>query len=627
MKKLLLLSLALAIVGSSFSQKRVAPPDKLKSIAVKKEISANENPCPENLTVPYKSIDLIPAERQVGETWYDRQTNSTNQNRIFLYDDGTIGATWIMGFSPPGYLERGTGYNYFDGNEWLEYPTLRIEGQRSGWPSYIPVGENGEMVISHSGTDDGLVMNYRPDKGTGSWTEVLYPGPTGSEDLVWPRAISTGPDYNTIHLLAVTSPVAFGGSVYGGLDGALLYSRSQDGGQTWDIQNIILDELSSEHYTQFGGDTYDWAKPRGNTIAFVVSGNFNDCFLMKSTDNGDTWEKTLIWEHPYPMWVNEVTDTFFCMDGSIDVELDANEMAHLVFGINRAHSDGTGTFWFPFIDGVGYWNETMPPFSNNMNTFSVYGDEGSEMVENYNLIGWTQDINGDDSISFIGDDLDNIGLYYVGLSSMVQLVMGDQNQLYVIFSSTTELFHNGLQNYRRLWSRVSTDLGLSWGPFTNLTSDLPHLLDEVVYPSCADNTTEGSIFLICQIDMEPGMSLGGDDPPDPAGSNQMVVMEVYKAEITGISQKQAPPLPPAVSQNSPNPFSDYTKIKVDIYQPARLGLKVYNLVGQEVYQMPAYLASPGSHVLSINASGLQSGVYFYTVTIGDKKITHKMVAE
>jgi len=626
MKKLLLLGLAFAIVGSSFSQKRVAPPDRLKSIAVKKEISANENPRAENLAVPYKSTDLAPFEQQVGETWYDLQTNSTNQNRMYLYDDGTIGATWTMGFSPPGYAERGSGYNYFDGNEWLENPSLRIESMRSGWPSYIPLGENGEMVISHSGSDNGLVMNYRPDKGTGSWTEVLYPGPTGAEKILWPRAISTGPDNNIIHSLAVTEPSP-DGAPYGGLDGALLYSRSQDGGQSWDIQNLILDELSSEHYTHFDGDSYDWAKPRGNTLAFVVSGNFNDCFLMKSTDNGDTWEKTLIWEHPYPMWLNEVTDTFFCMDGSIDVELDANEMAHLVFGINMTYSNGDGTFWYPYIDGVGYWNETMPAFSNNLNTFSIYEDEGSEMVENYNLIGWTQDINGDDSITFLGNDLDDIGLYYVGLSSMVQLVMGDQNQLYVVFSSTTELFDNAFQNYRRLWSRVSTDLGLSWGTFTNLTSEVPHLLHEVVYPSCADNTTESSIFLICQIDSEPGMSIAGDDPPDPAGSNQMVVMEVFKAEITGINDKPAQPLPPAVSQNSPNPFSGSTKIKVDIYQPAQMGLIVYNLVGQEVHRMPAYTANTGTHFLNINAQGLQSGVYFYTVTINDKRITHKMVVE
>ena len=43
MKKLLLLGLALAIMGGSFSQKRVAPPDKLKSIAVKKTLNVLSN--------------------------------------------------------------------------------------------------------------------------------------------------------------------------------------------------------------------------------------------------------------------------------------------------------------------------------------------------------------------------------------------------------------------------------------------------------------------------------------------------------------------------------------------------------------------------------------------------------
>ncbi len=123
-----------------------------------------------------------------------------------------------------------------------------------------------------------------------------------------------------------------------------------------------------------------------------------------------------------------------------------------------------GTFWFPFVDGVGYWNETMPAFSNTFEALNPYGDPGSELVEDYNLIGWTQDVDGDGEITFIGTAIANLGRYYVGLSSMAQLVMGDQNQLYVIYSSLTETYENGLQNYRHLWSRVSTDGGLSWVP-------------------------------------------------------------------------------------------------------------------------------------------------------------------
>lgn len=375
----------------------------------------------------------------------------------------------------------------------------------------------------------------------------------------------------------------------------------------------------------FNGDTYDWATPKNNTLAFVVGDPFYNCVLMKSTDGGDTWDKTLIWEHPYPMWFNEVTDTFFCMDGSYDLELDMNGMAHLVFGINRAHSDGNETFWFPYIDGVGYWNESMPAFSNNMEALSVYDDPGSEMIEDYNLIGWTQDVNSDGEITFIGDGLDHLGKYYVGLSSMVQLVMGDQNQLYVFFTSLTETYDNGSQNYRHLWSRVSTDGGLSWGPFTDLSDDLIHIFDEFAFPSCAENTESNSIYMICQIDSEPGMAVAGDE--DLYSENNMVVMEIFKDEITGIEEKAVEKGFFEVYQNYPNPVNDFTRIKVELRQKAMLGLEVHNLMGQLVYEAKPAQTNAGVQIIHIDATALDSGVYFFTVNANGREITKKMIVE
>lgn len=629
MRKLLLFSLAISMCVAVIAQKRAEVPKELRDLSLKKEKSFNLANSQQFQNPVYKYPGLAPIETPVGMTRYDQQTNSTNQNRIYLYEDGTMGVTWTIGYSDPTFSDRGTGYNYFDGNAWSEFPSERLESQRSGWPSYAPLGENGEINVAHisGGTDDGLLINKRENKGTGDWAETLYVGPTGGgEGLVWPRIVTTGVDRNVVHMLSVTRPTGNGGTVYAGLDGALVYSRSSDGAETWEIDSEIIEGMGSDFFTMFNGDTYDWATPRNNTLAFVVGDPMYNCVLMKSTDGGNSWEKTIIWEHPYPMWFNEVTDTFFCMDGSFDVELDMNGMAHLVFGINRAHSDGNGTFWFPYIDGVGYWNETMPAFSNNMEAFSIYDDAaGSEMIEDYNLIGWTQDVNNDGEITFVGDGLENIGKYYMGLSSMVQLVMGDQNQLYVFFTSLTETYDNGNQNYRHLWSRVSTDGGLSWGPFTDLSDDLIHIFDEFAFPSCAENTNPNSIYLVCQIDNEPGMAVAGDE--DLYTDNNIVVMEVFKDEITGIMNAQSDPNFFEVFQNYPNPVNDFTKVKVELRHNAIMGLEVYNLMGQLVFKKAPLQVNSGIHFIDIDATSLDAGVYFYTINANGKEITQKMIVE
>ncbi len=81
---------------------------------------------------------------------YDLQTNSSTQNRIYLYDDGTIGSTWNMGFDSPNFADRGTGYNYYDGNNWGISTNGQIEPYKTGWPSYTPYGENGELFVMTS---------------------------------------------------------------------------------------------------------------------------------------------------------------------------------------------------------------------------------------------------------------------------------------------------------------------------------------------------------------------------------------------------------------------------------------------------------------------------------------------
>ncbi|MCD4682861.1 MAG: hypothetical protein K8R86_06235, partial [Bacteroidales bacterium] len=293
--------------------------------------------------LPVQPVSILNTELDsIGDTYYDKQTYATMQNRLYCFDDGTIGATYIIGYDFINYPDCGTGYNYFNGTEWNNWAIERIEPDRSGWPSYAPLGENSELIVSHMSyypsSDEGLYFNKRTLKGTGDWIESIFHGPVGHENVIFPSMVTGGENHNYIYLLSLTRPYQNGGSFYNGLDGALVYSRSTDGGNTWDILNHILAGMDSTEYTGFTRDCYTFAEPKDSIVAFAVGSYQHDLFLMKSTNYGQTFEKTIIWDHPYDLITPTFyTDTFYCVDGSIDLALDINGNVHVVFGIMRTY--------------------------------------------------------------------------------------------------------------------------------------------------------------------------------------------------------------------------------------------------------------------------------------------------
>ena len=79
----------------------------------------------------------------------------------------------------------------------------------------------------------------------------------------------------------------------------------------------------------------------------------------------------------------------------------------------------------------------------------------------------------------------------------------------------------------------------------------------------------------------------------------------------------APLLPKefALKQNYPNPFNPTTTIVFDLPTQAKLSLKVFNILGQEV----AVLAqgeefTAGTHSVVLHAEDLSSGIYFYQLS-------------
>ncbi|MCW8850092.1 MAG: right-handed parallel beta-helix repeat-containing protein [Melioribacteraceae bacterium] len=92
-----------------------------------------------------------------------------------------------------------------------------------------------------------------------------------------------------------------------------------------------------------------------------------------------------------------------------------------------------------------------------------------------------------------------------------------------------------------------------------------------------------------------------------------------------------------LEQNYPNPFNPYTTIKYSIPLDEKSGIRnvellVYDILGREIKVLVNEQQQPGTHNVTFNTSsvydgknGLTSGVYFYTLKIGEYVKTKQML--
>jgi type IX secretion system substrate protein len=66
-----------------------------------------------------------------------------------------------------------------------------------------------------------------------------------------------------------------------------------------------------------------------------------------------------------------------------------------------------------------------------------------------------------------------------------------------------------------------------------------------------------------------------------------------------------------LDQNFPNPFNPVTTIKYAVPKTAHVRLEIYNALGQRVATLVDANKQPGYYDISLNASHLASGIYFY----------------
>ena len=443
------------------------------------------------LVLPKSTLEDI-----FGGTRYDAQTNASVDNRLVVWPDGSISAAWTKAQLETAYTDRGTGYNYYNGAVWGPAPSGRIETIRTGWPSMDKWNGNGEIVISHQSGTAPLVMCTRPVKGTGAWTQSLLATPPGASGLLWPRIMTSGPTNNYVHMLVITAPTANGGVVYNGLDGALLYYRSLNGGITWDKTAIILPGLDATNYDAFSADHYVWGTPHGDTIYFGVAGHWVDSFIMKSTNNGETWTKIPVLANAnkkLPVGTTEVPE-FYAGDGAVAVEMDHSGVIHMAFGKGGGYMAGGTKYIYVNQNGLIYWNTTMPmvPEGLDLDVLEASG----------NLLAYVFD--GPNP----GDTIVAAPSYRVGLSSHPQLSVDANNNLYCLYSAATPGNPSpDPYNYRHMWGRARFHSTGAWGDMTDFNEGIFYMFYEFAFANMAKQVQNNNLNVIYQTSPQPGSAV------------------------------------------------------------------------------------------------------------------------
>ena len=646
--KLVFMGLALILASSLMAQKQLARKAGFTQPTVATECfdalpAAPVNPVavnPVNIEFPVSFRSGM--EFPIGTTVYDLQSNNSVDDRTSRGPDGSLMAVWTMGFDDAGgYPDRGTGYNRATDGTWGDPPAQRLEAStRIGWPSHVVTESGTEVIISHSSADKLHVV--RREAGSNSWEESDIPSgiyaENGGPGLLWPRATASG---EVVHVLAITQPIANGGAEYEGVDGHPLYYRSSDGGATWDMVDVILPGLDNTALVDNSGDAYA-IDSRGETVAVGFFNNWSDQILMKSTDGGATWNKTIMHDFPLELYVQ---DEGYSVEDLPPYEEDNPAISN---GANASHSDSLailtsdecgaivvnydGTvhaFWgrmfvtdgdltdgntsfYPTISGLMYWNESFGPDSSRLLTDVL-------------------DLNGNDTLDI--DSGDNIAAYEASLTSQPSAGVDAQGNIYLAYASVMEgeryLNIEDNQQYRHVYIMASPDGGETWtDPYEVIHEEVvfePDLVDfvEAVFPAMASDVG-GTIDLTYQGDFRPGLSQRGDN--DIAETNFINHVPLTPEEIGLVKTEEVVHADFFQLNVQPNPASNEAIVSFELENKARFTLSLHNLMGQKVADL-AGAQGFGHNQLRFDVSHLQPGAYIVRLQADDKVAATKLMVQ
>ncbi len=684
MKKVLFLSLLLAAGTTGFAQKNQdVKVGKNQCIRLEQKKAFGKETSAE--TSSFAPVAGAPATAHYGSrydsrvdfetmvTQMDLQSNAFVANRMWRFDDGSVGVVTTF---PSNGSDRGTGYNFYDGNEFGEQPDVRIEGIKTGWPSYCQYGPNGELVMAHTGSD--LVYYTRATKGEGEWVGPKYvPNPElgfPDEDLTWPRVITSGPNHDIIHVVAASQDsdnISYN-----------FYGRSTDG-ENWTVTTVP----TFNSYERFTADSYALAV-NGNTVAMLFCGAAPyDAFIVKSTDNGENWNRITVWKNPYSHfenWDEEPSALFgeehpmYCPENGT-LCIDNNGMVHAAFSswmiTHEDRGDGVGVYIWSGLtasEGIFYWNENMgvmqapewtcpedgyvlEPDPHNVFRLWYPTSEADEYVRrNFDqpLIGFVDPLAAQEwSNDNFHHERDYNG-HWLGCSCTPAICVDAEGTIAIAYSvvDPTRVDASSNKYYRSVFvsyidSPYNIGDALNGGTeegYTDYQGDYYynienlqdiddedwgffHSMDEALFVNGISNTVNREYWFAFQADQMVGLNIGNGATQTAATENILWAVKIVPESPVSIEENEVVN-PMTNTRVYPNPATSVLNIEVNASQSSDMNIAVFNITGQKVMEKNVNI-NAGINTPSISTTDLSSGIYFVTVKANGFENTMKFIVK
>lgn len=495
-------------------------------------------------------------------------TTRSDVNGIFALDSLSFYSVGVGGFIRKS-TDGGISFKFLPGPIFPDLANIYFRDNNYGWA----VSRNTNVVLRTS--DGGTSWNF----------------PTGvTQTLSWTRTLQT-PYYTSSGNVFCTSAFNKNEIFIANLN--KIY-RSLDRGSSWT-------QISSIPYAALGNQATTnslLVSPKDTNIFLVaIDSNYDHGKVYRSTNYGGNWV---------------VTKTSYRVADGIPLAMDPNHTDTIYYGTTDSvifRSTNFGLTWAPTGPKIFAYNCSMKVLEGASNIIFCGAAEDTAIGLSYLYKSTNY------GLSWIAVD-SNSTPGYPELPAIVNSIMNPNT----LFASFFEGSQGGLKrstNQGSIWNFMNID-NVVWG--LDIAKDDPNVIcygdgynfvNNITYYSIDGgihfsalpvlNSANFAVFFYNRNTLLLQQSLGfyklNIDYSNPIGIRP-IATEVPKKFL--------------LYQNYPNPFNPVTKIDFDLSNESNVKLKVYNIQGQIVGTLINDELKPaGSYSVTLDASSLASGVYFY----------------